>query len=68
MTPTDITPPEDHETRVIVLSERQIDDIARRVEDRFYARVGRKLVERVLWAIGICVVAFAVWLNAKGLK
>lgn len=62
--------PEDHEkdARVIVLSEAQIDHIAKRVEDRFYARVGRKLVERVLWGIGICIVAFATWLSAKGVK
>ena len=57
--------PEDQERRVIVLTEEQIDAIAKRVEDRFYARVGRKIVERVLWAVGICVVALAVWINAK---
>ncbi len=65
MTPTDITPPMDHEPHVIVLSEAQIDHIAKRVEDRFYARVGRKIVEKVLWAVGICAVALAVWMQGK---
>jgi hypothetical protein len=66
---TDTTPPLDHErTRVIVLTDDQIDAIAERVETRFYARVGRKFVEKIMWAVGIVVVAIAVWLNAKGLK
>jgi hypothetical protein len=59
---------DDQETRVIVLTDRQIDAIAERVETRLYARVGRKVVEKIFWAVGICVVAVAVWLNAKGLK
>ena len=58
--------PADTETRVVVLTERQIDDIAKRVEDRFYARVGRKLVEKVLWALGIGAAALMLWLAGTG--
>lgn len=68
MTPTDITPPEDHEPRIVVLSEAQIDAIAQRVEDRMLIRIGRKVVDKVLWAIGLCALAIAVWLSAKGVK
>lgn len=59
--------PEDHERRVVVLTEEQIDDIAGRVEARFYQRVGKKVVEKVLWAIGLGALALIVWLGGKGL-
>lgn len=68
MTPTDVTPPEDHEHRILVLSDSQIDAIAQRVEDRMLIRIGRRVIDKVLWAIGICVLAIAVWLSAKGAK
>ncbi len=68
MTPTDVTPPIDHEPRVIVLSDAQIELIAQRVEDRFYKRVGQKVVDKVLWAIGLGVLALLAWLGAKGVK
>lgn len=67
MTPTDYTPPEDHEARIIVLSDSQIDLIAQRVEDRFYKRVGQKVVDKVLWVLGLGVLALMVWLGGKGL-
>lgn len=60
-------PPHPRRDRVIVLSEAQIDDIAQRVEDRFYQRVGKKLVEKILWLCGIVVVGLAAWLSTKGL-
>lgn len=52
--------------RVVVLSEKQIDAIAARVEDRFYQRLGKKVVEKVLWLLGLVVVGLAVWLVGKG--
>ncbi len=68
MTPTDVTPPEDHEPRVIVLSVEQIDAIAERDEERMLIRIGKRVVDKVLWALGICVLAVAVWLSSKGIK
>lgn len=64
---TDETPPIDNEARVIVLSDTQIDAIAERVESRFYARVGKKVVEKVLYVIGLGALALMVWLSGKGL-
>jgi hypothetical protein len=58
----------DDETRVIVLSVEQIDAIAERVEERMLIRIGKRVIDKILWAVGICAVAIAVWLNAKGLK
>lgn len=66
MTATDVTPPEDHETRLIVLSDSQIDLIANRVEDRFYKRVGQKVVEKVLWVLGLGFLVLMAWLGGKG--
>ena len=63
----DIHPPLDHETRIVVLSESQIDQIASRVEARFYARVGKKVVEKVLTVIGIGATVLCAWLAGKGL-
>jgi hypothetical protein len=58
----------DDEHRVIVLSVEQIDAIAERVEERMLIRIGKRVIDKILWAVGICAVAIAVWLNAKGLK
>lgn len=66
--PTDVTPPLDHEPRVVVLTAEQIDTIAERVEERLLIRIGKRVIDKILWAVGICVVALAVWLNSKGLK
>lgn len=64
---TDQSPPPDNEARIVVLSEKQIDAIAERVEQRFYARVGKRVVERVLQVIGLGAAALCVWLAGKGL-
>lgn len=67
MTPTDITPPEDHERHVtIVLTDAQIEVIAARVEDRFYQRLGKKVAEKFLWLLGIAVVGVVLFLAGKG--
>ncbi len=56
----------DNEPQVIVLSDAQIDAIANRVEQRFYQRVGRKVVDKLLWLLGIVVVGAALWLAGNG--
>ncbi len=70
MIPYDELPPDNdnHLPRVIILSNEQIDAIAERVEERMLIRIGRRVIDKVLWAIGICVVAAGVWLSAKGVK
>lgn len=52
------------ERRRISLSERQIDAIAKRVEDRIYIQVGKRVV-RVLFALaGAGVLAALGWKHA----
>jgi len=49
------------------LTQQQAENIAdlaaRRAEERMYARVGRSVVGRALYAIGAAVCALAVWLS-----
>lgn len=60
--------PEDKERHVILhLTDAQIDVIATRVEDRFYKRVGQKVVDKVLWALGLVFLALMAWLGGKGM-
>jgi hypothetical protein len=63
----DTNPPVDTEPRVIFLTESQIDRIADRVEHRFYERVGKKVVEKVLMVIGLGALALTAWLAGKGI-
>ena len=69
MIPYDELPQDpEKQPRVIILTDAQIDAIAERVEDRMLIRIGRRVIDKVLWAIGICTVAVAVWLSSKGVK
>jgi hypothetical protein len=56
------------------LTEEQIDEIAERaaekavtkVIDHFYAEVGKGVVRKVLWVIGVGSIALFVWLAGSG--
>ncbi len=52
---------------MIVLSDAQIDAIAGRVERRFYERVGKKVIEKVMWAVGLGTLVLLTWLAGKGM-
>ena len=69
MTPTDITPPEDHEP--IHLTEQQVDLIVDRavtkVFDRIYQEVGKSVVKKLTWAVGLIVTGLMLWMGGKGL-
>ena len=49
------------------LTQRQAENIAdfvyRRNEERMYAKVGRSVVGRAIYAIGAALCALAVWLS-----
>jgi hypothetical protein len=67
--PTDITPPEDHE-RHLPITDDQLDLIVERavdkVFDRIYADVGRSVMKKLTWAVGLIVTGLLVWLAGKG--
>jgi hypothetical protein len=53
------------------LSEGDLQAIADRaasiVEQRFYEKVGKSVVSKVLWLCGAAAVALVAWLHGKGL-
>lgn len=57
----------DSERTVIVLSDAEIDAIAEKVETRFYSRVGRKVVDKLIWFLGFVIVGLFVFLSGKGI-
>lgn len=71
MTPTDYDPPEDHE-RHLPITDAQLDHIVERavekVFDRIYQEVGKSVMKKLAWAVGLIVTALAIWLVGKGVK
>jgi hypothetical protein len=65
MTPTDITPPKDHE-RHLPITDAQLDHIVERavekVFERIYAEVGKSVLKKLAWAVGLGITAFCVWI------
>lgn len=51
--------------------ERLTDEVANKVierlENKLYLRIGRGVVHKVLWLIGLCTVSVAAWMHSKGL-
>lgn len=66
----DIHPPADGERHATVLTEAQIDDIVERavekVFQRIYAEVGKNVLKRLAWVIGLVSMGLLVWLAGKG--
>ena len=58
---------QDAETDFGPLTQRQAENLAdfvyRRNEERMYAKVGRSVVGRAIYAIGAALCALAVWLS-----
>jgi hypothetical protein len=52
------------------LSEDQIDLIAERAAERalekVYASIGKSVVTKMLWAVGVATLALAAWLKGSG--
>ena len=58
-----------------VLTEEQIEHIATKAADLavqkvtkdVYAAVGKSIVEKIAWVIGVCAVSLFIWLASKGI-
>lgn len=50
----------------IPLTEEQLDAIADKIIDKFYARVGQSVLSKLAWAVGVVVFSLLVWLASKG--
>lgn len=69
--PTDVTPPEDHEVRLVHLTEAQLDALADKVYGRLkknlFAEIGETVARKFLYLLGLAAVAALAWLGGKGL-
>lgn len=58
------------ERRVVVLTEQQMDAIAERaankVFERIYSEVGKSVLRKFAWALGVITVALLIWAAGKG--
>lgn len=54
------------------LSDEQMEAIAERAAEKalqkVYAEVGRNLVHKLLWFIGVAAIGLLMWMNGKGIK
>jgi len=49
-----------------VLSDEQIESIKDRILASIYEDIGRSLVKKVLWALGVVLLALLAWLGGSG--
>ncbi len=49
-----------------VMSEARIEEIAKKVENRFLARVGGTVIEKFLWLVGFLAVCALIFFAGKG--
>ena len=61
--------PEDKDHH-LPITDAQLDHIVERAVDkvfeRIYAEVGKSVVKKLMWVVGLCATAFAIWLMGKG--
>ena len=57
---------------VLSLSEEQLDEIAQRAANRafemIYQEIGRGVIKRLYWGVGVTVVAVLMWLGANHVR
>lgn len=62
-------------TNPLPLTDEQIEQIAERAADRAvekltneaYKSIGKNVVQKFLWIVGVCAAALYFWLQQKGL-
>ncbi len=57
--------------RAEMLTNAEIDKVAKRAVDmafqQMYEEVGKSVVKRALWVIGVASLGLMVWLSSKGM-
>ena len=55
------------EERRSKISEAELDAIAERLEQRLYENIGKGVVNRFLWIVGIITISVLTYLKSKGI-
>lgn len=54
------------------LTDDEMDAIAEKAAvkalEKVYAEVGRNIVRKIIWGIGVATVAVLMWMGSKGIK
>lgn len=48
------------------IAERAADKAVEKMADQAYQAIGKGVVSRFLWIVGVITVGFAAWLHSKG--
>ena len=54
------------EAEIERIAEKAAEKAVQKVTDQAYRAVGKGVVNRFLWIIGVITVGFAAWLHSKG--
>jgi len=65
MSESDFTPLTD--AQVEKIAEKAADKAVAKLTDRVYRDVGRNVVQKLFWIVGVVSVALFFWLQSKGL-
>lgn len=53
--------------QIEVIAERAADRAIEKLTNEAYKAVGKSVVQKFFWIVGVCAVALYVWLQQKGL-
>jgi hypothetical protein len=65
MSDSDFSPLTD--AQVEKIAERAADKAVAKLTDRVYRDVGKNVIQKLFWVVGVVAVALFFWLNSKGL-
>lgn len=65
MSESDFSPLTD--AQVEKIAERAADKAVAKLTDRVYRDVGRNVIQKLFWVVGVVAVALFFWLQSKGL-
>ena len=65
MSESDFTPLTD--AQVEKIAEKAADKAVAKLTDRVYRDVGRNVVQKLFWIVGVLTVALWLWLQSKGI-
>jgi hypothetical protein len=53
--------------QIEIIAERAADRAIEKLTNEAYKAVGKSVVQKLFWIVGVCAVALYMWLQQKGL-